>query len=211
MTAGKCKSTLLKIHKSPPPSLIQPYLHTSPVYYKRVPWNFQTCLSVPVPPWSSSLSNNCRWQLPKKNPYFKYSKCLSPPSSQQTTFADHTIIQRKRVLKRVRVPLHPPIKIVDFTSILGKSALKYLVIILQQPCQGTNVRKRNIPTWNILSISPIPPLPRATCIQKVEYKNREKGCFFKERHVPHRPCLGCQKQQKWRKRVCFLRPINNMR
>ena len=26
-----------------------------------------------------------------------------------------------------------------------------------------------------------------------------------ERQVPRGPCLGCQKQQKSRKRVCFLR------
>ena len=38
-------------------------------------------------------------------------------------------------------------------------------------------------------------------------KNTEKGWFFKERHVPHGPCLGCQKQQKSRKRVWFFRLI----
>ena len=37
-----------------------------------------------------------------------------------------------------------------------------------------------------------------------KYKNTERGCFFMERHVPCRPCLGCQKQQKSRKRVCFF-------
>ena len=39
----------------------------------------------------------------------------------------------------------------------------------------------------------------------LEYKNMEKGSFFTERQVPRGPCLGCQKQQKSRKRVCFLR------
>ena len=39
----------------------------------------------------------------------------------------------------------------------------------------------------------------------LEYKNTEKGSFFTERQVPRGPCLGCQKQQKSRKRVCFLR------
>ena len=39
----------------------------------------------------------------------------------------------------------------------------------------------------------------------LEYKNTEKGSFFTDRQVPRGPCLGCQKQQKSRKRVCFLR------
>ena len=43
----------------------------------------------------------------------------------------------------------------------------------------------------------------------LEYKNTEKGSFFTERQVPRGPCLGCQKQQKLRKRVCFLRLNKN--
>ena len=39
----------------------------------------------------------------------------------------------------------------------------------------------------------------------LEYKNTEKGSFFTEKQVPRGPCLVCQKQQKSRKRVCFLR------
>ena len=39
----------------------------------------------------------------------------------------------------------------------------------------------------------------------LEYKNTEKGSFFTGRQVPRGPCLGCQKQQKSRKRVCFFK------
>ena len=38
----------------------------------------------------------------------------------------------------------------------------------------------------------------------LKYKNLEKGCFFKERHIPHGPCLGYQKHQKSRKRYGFF-------
>ena len=42
----------------------------------------------------------------------------------------------------------------------------------------------------------------------LEYKNTEiKGVVFKGRHIPRGSCLGCQKQQKSRKGVCFFRLI----
>ena len=34
----------------------------------------------------------------------------------------------------------------------------------------------------------------------LKYKTTEKGWFSKERHVTCRPCLGCQKQQKIKKK-----------
>ena len=39
----------------------------------------------------------------------------------------------------------------------------------------------------------------------LEYKNTEKGSFFTERQVPRGPCLGCQKQQKSRKKGMFFK------
>ena len=38
-----------------------------------------------------------------------------------------------------------------------------------------------------------------------QVKKHGKRVVFTERHVPRGRCLGCQKQQKSRKRVCFLR------
>ena len=51
----------------------------------------------------------------------------------------------------------------------------------------------------------------ATCIGRwiSSYKNMEKECFFKERHMLHGSCLGCQKHQKSRKMVYFLRLIKD--
>ena len=52
-------------------------------------------------------------------------------------------------------------------------------------------------------------MPRGHLISKVSCsssKTLKKG-GFKEKHVRCGPCLGCQKRQKSRKRVCFLRLI----